>query len=68
MTVEKCPRWNFWTPQKPRNLMNKSGNDLGDTLYNILNIRSSQTLRYSYSVTENGVSALKCERHKQSSS
>ena len=24
--VEKCPRWNFWTPRKPRNSKNKSGN------------------------------------------
>ena len=23
--VEKCQRWNFWTPRKPRNSKNKSG-------------------------------------------
>jgi len=24
--VEKCPRWNFYTPKKPINSINKSGN------------------------------------------
>ena len=26
--VEKCPRGNFWTPRKPRNPENKSGNSI----------------------------------------
>ena len=27
--VEKCPRWIFQTPRKPRNSINKSGNSFG---------------------------------------
>ena len=27
--VEKCPIWNFKTPRKPRNSINKSGNSFG---------------------------------------
>ena len=27
--VENCPRWNFQTPRKPRNSVNKSGNSFG---------------------------------------
>ena len=27
--VGKCPRWNFYTPRKPKNLKKKSGNSFG---------------------------------------